>query len=98
MMPDLALVVVGANMGVQRMTREHLGIALALKVPLFVVVTKIDICPKHVRRETLQKLRRILKSPGVNKLPYVVRNEDDLMTCAKSMEGGRVVPISSFPT
>ena len=91
--PDYALLAVGANMGVQRMTREHLGIALALKVPLFVVVTKIDLCPKHVRKETLQKLRRILKGPGVNKLPYVVRNEDDLMTCAKSMEGGRVVPI-----
>ena len=34
MMPDLALVVVGANMGVQRMTREHVAIACALGLPV----------------------------------------------------------------
>lgn len=31
-LPDYASLVLGANMGVQRMTKEHLGIALALKV------------------------------------------------------------------
>lgn len=30
--PDYAMIVVGANSGVQRMTREHLGIAIALEV------------------------------------------------------------------
>ena len=32
LLPDYAMIVVGANMGVQRMTKEHLGVALALKV------------------------------------------------------------------
>ncbi|MHA1213635.1 MAG: GTP-binding protein, partial [Candidatus Heimdallarchaeota archaeon] len=45
--PDYVLLVVGSNMGIVGMTKEHLGIALALKVPLIVVVTKIDICPEH---------------------------------------------------
>ena len=39
--PDYAFVVVGANMGVLRMTREHLGMALALKYPLIFIVTKV---------------------------------------------------------
>lgn len=30
MQPDIAMVVVGANMGVKRMTKEHLGIAIAV--------------------------------------------------------------------
>jgi len=30
LMPDYAMIVVGANMGIQKMTREHLGICLAL--------------------------------------------------------------------
>jgi len=42
-LPDYSLIVVGANMGVSRMTKEHLGISLALKVPIFIVVTKIDM-------------------------------------------------------
>ncbi|CAN0445267.1 unnamed protein product, partial [Hapterophycus canaliculatus] len=33
LMPDFCLLVVGANMGVQRMTKEHISIACALQVP-----------------------------------------------------------------
>jgi len=40
MAPDYAMVVVGSNMGVSRMTREHIGIAAALGLPLIIVVTK----------------------------------------------------------
>lgn len=45
LMPDYALLVVGSNMGVQVMTREHISIACALNIPMFVAVTKMDICP-----------------------------------------------------
>lgn len=34
---------VGANAGIVGMTKEHLGLALALSVPVFVVVTKVTI-------------------------------------------------------
>ena len=50
-MIDYGMLLLGANMGVQRMTREHLGIALALNVPLFVVVTKVDIAPDHILKQ-----------------------------------------------
>lgn len=46
--PDYALLAVGSNMGVARMTKEHLGLSLALKIPLLVVLTKIDLCPVQV--------------------------------------------------
>lgn len=36
------------------MTKEHLGLALALSVPVFVVVTKIDMCPANKLQETLK--------------------------------------------
>jgi GTPase len=50
---------------------EHLGLALALNVPVFVVVTKIDMCPPNVLQETLKLLQRILKSPGCRKIPVL---------------------------
>ena len=37
LMPDYAVIIVGANMGVSRMTKEHLGVAIALKIPLIIV-------------------------------------------------------------
>ena len=37
------------------------GLALALSVPVFVVVTKIDMCPGNVLQETLKLLVRTLR-------------------------------------
>ncbi len=45
------MLMIGANMGVVGMTKEHLGLALALNVPVFVVITKIDMCPPNVKEE-----------------------------------------------
>jgi len=51
--PHYAMLVVGANMGVSRMTKEHIGIAIALKIPMFVILTKIDLAPDNVYNDTL---------------------------------------------
>ena len=37
MQPDVVVVVVGANMGVKRMTQEHLAIAVAVRVASLVL-------------------------------------------------------------
>ena len=34
--PDFAMIIVGANQGILRMTKEHLGIALSLKIPYII--------------------------------------------------------------
>jgi len=59
---DYAILVIGANMGVLKMTREHLGIIKALNVPFFVVITKLDICPPNVLERTEREITRIIKS------------------------------------
>ena len=69
------MLMIGANAGIIGMTKEHLGLALALSVPVFVVVTKIDMCPPNKLDETLQLLFRILKSPGCRKMPQLVSNQ-----------------------
>lgn len=96
LMPDYAMIVVGANMGVSRMTKEHLGIALALGVPIFIVVTKIDIAPKPVYEETIKTLTKILRSPYAAKHPVNVREDDDVSVYANSMVAGTVCPIFSI--
>jgi hypothetical protein len=39
------MLLVSATAGVVGMTQEHLGIAVALEVPFFVVVTKVSVLP-----------------------------------------------------
>lgn len=68
---------------------EHLGLALALSVPVFVVVTKIDMCPPNVLQETLKLLNRVLKSPGSRKIPVMVQTDDDVITAAVNFTSER---------
>jgi len=80
---------IGANAGVVGMTKEHLGLALALGVPVFVVVTKIDMCPPNILQETLQMLHKILKSPGCRKMPVLVQTMDDVVVSAMNFTSER---------
>jgi len=91
--PDFAMLMVGANMGVSGMTKEHLGIALALRVPVYVVVTKIDICPENILKETLTQIKKVLKSPGSRKIPIVIRTDDDVVVSARNFVSERICPI-----
>jgi len=91
--PDYVMVVVGANHGITRMTKEHVGMAIALHVPLFVVVTKVDLCPEPVMKETLKQLTRLLKLPGAKKQPYAVRTAEELMVAVRSFGRSPITPV-----
>merc|ERR1712113_622022 len=41
LLPDYSMILIGANMGLSKMTKEHIGICLATGIPFFVVFTKI---------------------------------------------------------
>jgi len=45
--PDYGCVVIGANMGLQKMTKEHIGLCLFLKIPFFIILTKVDLAPEN---------------------------------------------------
>lgn len=63
-LPDYVILMVGANAGLIGMSREHLGIALALSVSVIVCITKVDMTPPHILDATLKQLTKILRSPG----------------------------------
>ncbi|KDO27574.1 hypothetical protein SPRG_06842 [Saprolegnia parasitica CBS 223.65] len=91
MQPDLVVVVVGANMGVKKMTLEHLGITISLEIPLVIALTKIDIAPKNVARETLQTIRKSLRQYG--KMGMLVKTLDEATNAAKGVPSNRLTPI-----
>lgn len=91
--PDFAMLVVSANTGLVGTTKEHLGFALALGVPTFVVVTKVDTCRATQVERTLRQLERTLKGPGCRKVPLRVETEDDAVTAATNFGNERICPI-----
>lgn len=91
--PNYCLLMVAANNGLIGMSKEHLGIALALNVPVMVVITKIDICPPQILEQTITQLTRILKSPGARKIPIFVKSHQDTITTATQFVSQRICPI-----
>lgn len=59
--PDYGVVIVAANRDILKMTKEHMGILLYMRVPFIVVVTRIDIAPKNIYDDTMNLLTKLLK-------------------------------------
>ncbi|KAI5867908.1 P-loop containing nucleoside triphosphate hydrolase protein [Durotheca rogersii] len=91
--PNYCLLMVAANNGLVGMSKEHLGIALALNVPIMVVVTKIDICPPNILEQTIGQITKILKSPAARKLPVLIRNREVCIDTATQFVSQRICPI-----
>ncbi|KAK4519019.1 Cut9-interacting protein scn1 [Mucor velutinosus] len=91
--PEFAMLMVGANAGMIGMSKEHLGLALSLGIPVLVVITKIDRCPTHVLEKTIKELTSILKSKSCRKIPLFVQNNHDVVMTAQNFVSERLCPI-----
>ncbi len=93
--PKFALLIVAANQGVLPMTKEHLGLAVSLRIPLIIVITKEDMTPPQKYEETLNSVKKILRIPGVSRIPLLIYNENDLYLGINHLPKGDIVPIIS---
>lgn len=91
---DYACVVVAANMGVLKMTREHLGITLGMNVPFFIVLTKVDLAPENVTRRTINDIISLFdrfkanKKLGISKSAFILTEKTE-----KTIDFNHNVPI-----
>lgn len=68
--PDYGLLVINANAGITRITKEHLGILLYLRIPIIIAITKIDFAPVEVYKNLLNRIKKLIKNSGFNRIVY----------------------------
>lgn len=83
-MVDYALVLVNARQDPTHMTVNHINLASSLGIPIVIVFTKIDGCPKDVLKNTKQLVTQLVKSVG--KTHFAVRTEKDIDTVACKLD------------
>ncbi|KAL1492702.1 hypothetical protein ABEB36_010918 [Hypothenemus hampei] len=88
--PHHAMLVISSASGVVGTAHEQLAIAIALKVPFFIVITKIDLVDPY---NTLQNLESFLKQVGSRRVPLIVNSIDDVITAGANQLTENVVPI-----
>jgi elongation factor 1-alpha len=92
---DFGLLTVAADQGPTAITREHLGIVLAMEIPLLVAITKIDTVSEERTREVKDEVFELLKMVG--KIPYMVKTSDDAVFVAENMNQHLVPVIKVSP-
>jgi GTPase len=93
MYADYCMIVMDGLRGFTHMTKEHLGLALSFKIPFYIVVSKIDITPQHIKEELRDKINTLMKQPGLRKIPLWIKNDDDICIAANKINTGACVPI-----
>tara|TARA_B100000575_G_C23142764_1_gene665578 strand:+ start:7606 stop:8928 length:1323 start_codon:yes stop_codon:yes gene_type:complete len=54
---DYGALVINANSGILKMTKEHIGLIFTLKIPTFIIFTKVDITPKNIIDQNLKQIK-----------------------------------------
>lgn len=93
---DYCCLIIGSNMGVLRMTREHLLSALSLGIPTYIVLSKIDIAPENKYKETKSEIIKFIKKKtSGRKSTFAINDENDLTTYLTS-DITNTIPIFSI--
>ena len=72
---DYILLIVAANVGLSKMTKEHLRLSASLRYPIIIVVTKIDLTPPNILLETMNSIKRYIKD--VKAFSHHIKSDKD---------------------
>jgi GTPase len=95
--PDYGIVVIGANTGITKLTREHIGILLYLNIPFIITITKIDMAPKDVYQNLCNQIKRLLGKNTFHKILYFINDEIETKSYINQMLlNNNIIPIISI--
>lgn len=92
--PDCALLLVAANRGVTRMTVEHFAACYKLSIPIIICITKIDIAPPEILKETIANVKKLCKPKDKKMMAFDIKETKDLPRIAEVFNGN---PHSIIP-
>tara|TARA_Y100000746_G_scaffold217954_1_gene214136 strand:- start:64 stop:1497 length:1434 start_codon:yes stop_codon:yes gene_type:complete len=76
---DAVCILIGANMGVSKMTKEHFTLAKFLDIPIIFIINKIDICPENIINETVADLNKLVKHISENTKKINIIEDDEII-------------------
>lgn len=93
--PDVVFILVGGNMGMSKMTKEHIFLCLSLRIPFVIIVTKIDICKTRpeVLKETVSGIKNFITAPAIARIPHDIKDDNDIVMAVKNIHMLCTVPI-----
>lgn len=91
--PHLALILVEANRGIQKMTKEHILAAFYLHLPIAIVITKMDMHQPYNLLRTQQQIRKCMEQ--IRRRVFEIKQPADIRTVVNNPSLVPVMTISS---
>jgi len=92
---DYVAVVINSGSGIQMMTREHISLAFSLRIPMFIIYTKIDTTPHNIYEINLEYIKTFYKNK-MNLNVEVISPDISMMSLiARFGKSNDIVPL--FP-
>lgn len=91
--PDFIMLVVSGVSGNNQSSAEYLALAAALRLPVFVVITKADCCDPSRLTQVVNETRALVDMSSTQLSSFRISNEDDCVSAAFRMACETVVPI-----
>lgn len=91
---EYAMITIGADRGIIGTTKEHLIVAMSLNIPIFIVITKIDVAMKNKVDRIEARLAQMFKNKfaGCKELKYITTaNVDNFVQTYQSSHS--IVPV-----
>ena len=101
MFPDKGIVVIGANTGITKLTREHIGIMLYTNIPFMIIITKIDMAPDGIYDDLKKSIKKLFQKNAPHLTPNYIESDIDAhnyITCSKigsQSKNDNIIPIIS---
>ncbi len=93
MFPDRGIVVIGANTGITKLTREHIGIMLYTNIPFMIVITKIDMAPEGIYEDLKKSIKKLFQKNAPHLTPCYIENDMDVKKL--NHNDSNIIPIIS---
>ena len=81
--PDIMLILIESNKGMQQITKEHIISAIYLRIPIIIVMTKLDIAIPSKLITNIQTIKKVMKSVG--KHIYEINEEININIAVKTL-------------
>ncbi|CAJ0939076.1 unnamed protein product, partial [Mesorhabditis belari] len=94
--PHYSCLLISAETGPTAATREHLGLARALSIPVFVILTKKDCVDKQQLDTVYQQILKLMGRAGIHEGLKRVKTKRDAVRACTEMTVKRIVPVLSI--
>lgn len=82
--PNYALLLVAANRNVTKTTVEHYKACYRLNIPIIICITKIDITPPDILKQTMLNIKRLCRPKNGKIFTYDMKDDDTMARAVKT--------------